>query len=221
MTRTDYVWDENSEPYSSKMGQYKTKMELGFIENALKNYPLNSKVLDVGGGSGRFSRRLINKGFIPTIIDSNEIAIKIAGENGIDAECADFFEYSPMKKFDVILSIEVLSYIENKSLFFEKVHSLLEKDGIFIFTAANPKSWRYLLRNSLKSKFKFHEQYLQSYREQLENNFKIVEIKGFLWQPFSLTSNNVMISFFAKLEKLLFSKLLKQSPWWLFACIKK
>jgi 2-polyprenyl-3-methyl-5-hydroxy-6-metoxy-1,4-benzoquinol methylase len=221
MTRTEYIWDENSEPYSSKMGQYKTKIELGFIENALKNFPLNSKVLDVGGGSGRFSKKLINKGFIPKIIDSNEIAIKIARENGIDAECVDFFEYSSVKNFDVILSIEVLSYIENKSLFFEKVHSLLGKNGMFIFTAANPKSWRYILRNSIKSKFKFHEQYLQSYSELLKNYFEIVEIKGFLWQPFSLTSNNIMISFFAKLEKMFFSKLLKQSPWWLFSCLKK
>ena len=187
----------------------------------MKIFPPASKVLDVGGGSGRFSKKLIKKGICSKIIDFNEVAIKIAQENGIDAECVDFFEFNSITLFDVILLIEVLPYIDNKSLFFEKVHSLLEKDGVFIFTATNPNSWRYLLRKVLKRKTKFYEQPLHNYLVDLTNNFEIIEIKGFLWQPFTLKSDNFLIPFFENLEKLFFSKLLKQSPWWLFACIKK
>jgi 2-polyprenyl-3-methyl-5-hydroxy-6-metoxy-1,4-benzoquinol methylase len=221
MNNEDYVWDEKSRPYSSKMGQYKTAIEFRFIEDHVKNYPRNSKILDIGGGSGRFSIRLIEKGFESKIIDSNEIAVKLARERGLVAECIDFFDLDLSDKYDIILAIELLSYIENKSIFFEKVHSLLEKEGAFIFTAANPDSWRSLLRANLGSKYKFHEQSLKFYLEQLKNHFEIIEVKGFLWQPFSLISDNFFIPHFAKLEKCFFHKFLKQSPWWLFACLKK
>jgi 2-polyprenyl-3-methyl-5-hydroxy-6-metoxy-1,4-benzoquinol methylase len=221
MNNEDYVWDEKGKPYSSKMGQYKTKTEFSFIEDHVKYFPEKSKILDIGGGSGRFSKKLVEKGFVSKIIDSSEIAVKIARERGIDAECIDFFDYDKVQKYNIILSIELLSYIENKSLFFEKVHLLLENDGAFIFTAANPDSWRSLLRGNLSSKYKFHEQSLKLYLDQLKNNFEINEIKGFLWQPFSLTSDNFLIPFFEKIEKYLFHNFLKQSPWWLFACSKK
>ena len=221
MKNTDYIWDQESKPYSSKMGRYKTKIEYEFIENSLKGFSLSSKILDIGGGSGRFSKKLKEKGFVPEIIDTNEIAIKIAQENSLEAKCVNFFEFYSEQKFDAILAIEVLTYIENKSLFCDKVTSLMKTGGVFIFTAANPISWRYLFRKLLQRKSKFHEQPLQSYFDQLGNDYEIIEIVGFMWQPFTLTSNNFMIPFFAQVVKLFFHKLLKQSPWWLFACLKK
>ena len=56
MKNTDYTWDERNKAYSSKMGQYKTKMEFCFIENILKIFPFVSKVLDVGGGRKVFKK---------------------------------------------------------------------------------------------------------------------------------------------------------------------
>ncbi len=77
MKNTDYIWDEESKTYSCKMSIYKTKIELDFIETSLKKFPLTSTVLDVGRGSGRFLKKIIKKGFVPKIIDLEEIAIKI------------------------------------------------------------------------------------------------------------------------------------------------
>jgi len=149
MSETIYNWDEKSIPYSSRMGKYKTDTEYDFILKNIAKYPPTSTILDIGGGSGRFSSKLKNRGYDCLIVDPDENAVSIAKEKGLNAEKNDFLNLT-LHQYDIVLAIEVLLYIENKTLFFDKIIKHLKKDGIFIFTATNPRSWRYLLRNLSK-----------------------------------------------------------------------
>jgi len=115
-----------------------------------------------------------------------------------------------------------LLYVKDKKTFFDKIHELLNPDGIFIFTATNPESWRYILTKlHSKSCKDYYEERLLFYENLIFTGYHMLEIYGFMWQPFKLNSNSICIDFFEKIEMVLLSQYIKQSPWWLFAIRKK
>ena len=139
-----YLWDiENRATYNNRMGKYKTSIESNF----LKKYITHSQtILDIGGGSGRFAIPFYNEGQKITLIDKDEHALSILSKRCPDIQFInnDFIHWEPKIKnsFDIILSIEVLLYINDWKSYFNKVYDLLKDDGVFIFTATNKYSWR-------------------------------------------------------------------------------
>lgn len=138
LKQNSYNWDEEGLPYSSRMGKYKTEVEYKFILKNITNYQLNSKILDIGGGSGRFSSKMKSLGYDCLVIDPDVDAISIAKQKGLKIENIEFHEFSSESKYAIILAIEVLLYIKDKDFFFNKVHQYLKNGGVFIFTATNP-----------------------------------------------------------------------------------
>lgn len=222
-----YYWDiDNTATYNNKMGRYKTKSESDFI-----NHFLNSpkKILDIGGGSGRFAIPLKELGHDVTVIDLNEHAIKLLKSKNPSINCIndDFLAWKTNHRnnYDLVLAIEVLLYVKNWHAFFSKVYNLLSNDGLFIFTATNKNSWRTILqkikdRNQPDYGYSIYS--YETYKKIIrETNFVIEKEIGFLWIPFKINSNSKFVDIFAWIEKKLkFNKFLHQSPWLLFA-VKK
>ena len=216
-----YLWDENNPlGYKNRMGLYKTKRELEFIKSCLPNHKL--EILDIGGGSGRFALPLSQLNHDVTIIDISNDAIELAKQKGLmKSYCINLIDFNG-KKYDVALAIELFLVTEPNEVF-KNSNRLIKKGGILIFVCTNNQSWRYKLRNLRKNKTKNYDNYnLIQYKELLYNNeFEVDKIEGFNWMPFSVNSNNILIPFFEKLEKLfMFKKWLQQSPWFLIACKK-
>jgi 2-polyprenyl-3-methyl-5-hydroxy-6-metoxy-1,4-benzoquinol methylase len=218
----NYLWDiNNPEGYNNKSGHYKTRVEYDFIINHLPKD--RKRILDLGGGSGRFAVPLMVKGFPVTVVDLNEQAIQLCKERLIeDSYCMDFRLFEG-KGFDVVLAIELFLVTTPGEVFKIASNSLNDK-GLFIFVATNKNSWRYRLHNLRKKKtVNLGEYSLNEYRQMLHAfKFSIIDLKGFNWIPFRVNSNNLFIPVFAFIEKVFsLNHWLKQSPWLLFACRKE
>jgi len=220
-----FFWDiENTKAYNNKMGRYKTKYVLNFINKYVKN---SMRILDIGGGSGRFAIPLYERGHDILLIDkSNEAADVLSKRcSGIKYIIDNFenVEFDPRsEKFDLIIIIEVLLYFKDWSKTFGKLYNLLKDDGVIIFTATNKYSWRFLLKQMLKNKQDYTVLSLNEYYKILkQNNFIVDRIEGFLWIPCKLDSNSIFVNIFSFIEKKIYlNSYISQSPWLLFA-IKK
>jgi 2-polyprenyl-3-methyl-5-hydroxy-6-metoxy-1,4-benzoquinol methylase len=221
METLNYLWDVNHPlGYNNRIGVYKTKIELEFIQRYINE---SSKILDVGGGSGRLASSLHFNGSQVTILDINSHAVSIAKKRGLNAHCQSLSEYKSAKLFDVLLSIEMLENINNKNEFFIKVNENLRINGFFVFTILNPKSWRFKIRNLRKGKTNyFYISYEEISKLAVNTGFELIDKKGFMWMPFRVNSNNPLISVFIFIERILkLNNYIFQSPWILIALKKK
>lgn len=216
-----YQWDEkNPKGYFNRSGIYKAEIEYNFIKSHI---PITQKtILDLGGGSGRFALPLIKAGYDVTVVDLDSNAIELCKKKGIaKSYCSDFRNFE-LNGYDIVLAIEAIGIASPKEVL-RIANQKLANDGIFIFVGVNKKSWRYKLHKIRPRKTgNYGEISINEYEKIiLENGFKIIDIKGFNWMPFTVVSNNILIPVFSKIESLLrLYKWLGQSPWLLFACKK-
>jgi SAM-dependent methyltransferase len=221
-----YVWDfQDKNAYNNRSGNYKTEVQLRFILDNLENK--TEKILDIAGGAGRFAIPLLEYSKDITVLDINETAIKILnGRNSrISTICGDFIETEIKKTFSLILCIEALGYFKNWEDYFQKIYSLMDKNGRFIFTYTNPSSWRFFLRN-----VKRHITTTNSYTEMDLKDFKkllakcgleIEVMEGMNWMPLPMRSNSVFVGPLAFTERAFkLNKWYSQSPWLLMS-VKK
>jgi 2-polyprenyl-3-methyl-5-hydroxy-6-metoxy-1,4-benzoquinol methylase len=221
-----YNWDYlDTKSYNNKVGQYKFRREFDFIINNAKNN--FERVLDIAGGSGRFSIPLREYSKKITVIDINQTAIQMLKERdmNINAICGDFIKTEIQGTYSAIICIEALGYFDNLELFFNKINSLLSNDGRFILHYNNPRSWRYLLRKIKHWRSRYYPYHEINIKELIKIlsgcNLEIENMSGMNWIPLPLSSNSRLVSFFEKIEKILrLEKWYSQSPWILMS-IKK
>ena len=223
----EYSWDYlNSKTYNTKVGHYKFKHEYKFImNNGINNF---TDILDIAGGSGRFALPLYNYSKSITVVDINPVALDMLKERNPDINtiCSDFIQSDIQRKFSLVLCIEAIEYFEDWEIFFSKVNEILTKDGMFIFTYANPNSWRYYLRKIKHWKngpTHYNEMSLKSLKLLLKkHNLEIVNMEGFNWLPLPLSSNSKLVLFFEFIETVFkFKYWYSQSPWLLLSISKQ
>ena len=119
------------------------------IKLNLNHYLENSTFLDIGTNIGSIPLSLNNEFIFGIGIDHNETTIKVAQTiqkylsiKKIEFISGDFLDYEFNKTFDVILSLANHSTfdegIKNTELYFNKIYSLLNKNGILIIESHNP-----------------------------------------------------------------------------------
>jgi 2-polyprenyl-3-methyl-5-hydroxy-6-metoxy-1,4-benzoquinol methylase len=102
----------------------KVKLILGLVEG--KN------VLDVGCGSGRLSKTLLNRGFSVEAIDTDCKAVEISKKKGINSFLSDISDWETDEKFDCIILGDVLEHIEDDLSAMKKIHGMLKANGCII-----------------------------------------------------------------------------------------
>jgi 2-polyprenyl-3-methyl-5-hydroxy-6-metoxy-1,4-benzoquinol methylase len=217
-----YLWDiDNEKGYNNKMGRYKTQIEFNFLQEHIKGNKL--KILDVGGGSGRFAIELENRDHYVRLIDPDEEAIKLAKSKGIKNASCMLIEELVEQDFDVIIAIEVLGWIKDVDFFFENVSNKLRKGGTVIFTITNIDSWRYKIKRKIRKGTTYNHLTLNKYRELAQkNDLDFKNVLGFMWLPFKVNSNSFLIPFFILIERLFqLKKYTYQSPWLIVKAQKK
>ncbi len=111
----------------------KAKLILGLVEG--------SKVLDVGCGSGRLSKKLSEKGCSVVAIDTDWKAVEIAKKKGITAFVTGINEWVTDEKFDCIILGDVLEHIEDDESAMRKIRSMLKPHGCIV---VNVPSYQFL-----------------------------------------------------------------------------
>jgi 2-polyprenyl-3-methyl-5-hydroxy-6-metoxy-1,4-benzoquinol methylase len=224
-----YAWDsQNIKTYNNRTGRYKFDVEYKFILAQLGNS--RRKLLDIGGGSGRFALPLSKLIAEVVVVDPNLDALEIL-KSRIFSENIKLYhgtlsDYVEGGDFDLVIIIEVLGMIENITEFFMTIAKITFPEAIVILTVANPKSWRFTLKKIMLLFGRNYYPYNFITIEKLEriitsSNFKILEKKGFNWIPLPLSSDSIFVNLFVQLEKLLgLSKWINQSPWVLIAAQK-
>ena len=218
----NYIWDIKT-GYATKGGQYKTTIENNFI---FKYFPERKhlKILDIGGGSGRFAIPLAKLGYSLTVLDPNKEALDIlcARHKNISLENTTFEEYKTDVCFDFVLMIEVQGNFSDLEKIYQKVKQLTSKRAIMIFTASNKNSIKYKVR-----KYFNHYHYpgikdYKTYKKMLSKaGFEIIAVKGFNWLPTRVNSNSILVTIFAFIERIFkLNRWVNQSPELLF-CVKK
>jgi 2-polyprenyl-3-methyl-5-hydroxy-6-metoxy-1,4-benzoquinol methylase len=134
--------------------EYHDKDPMGdkFIEDSCQYYTYDwvfqqisecQSVLELGYGEGNFTAELINRNFIPTVIDGSDILLneakKLHGDK-INIECCLFEEYNPIQKFDCILATHVLEHVDNPVNLLKKMKGWLNKNGKIVVIVPNKES---------------------------------------------------------------------------------
>lgn len=118
------------------------------VEDALVYVKNKGDVLDIGAGSLRDIKYLLEKGFSVTAIDKDE-AIKSSAQeinsDNLSVLHTDIAEWNfPENKFDLAIAINSLPFLHpnNFKKVFEKITRSLKPGGVFCFTLfGNKDSW--------------------------------------------------------------------------------
>jgi len=102
----------------------KLKLILGLVEGA--------SVLDVGCGSGRLSKTLLDRGYSVVGIDNDWKAVEIAKKKGITAFVSDVNDWKTDEKFDCIILGDVQEHIEDDKSAIRNVHGMLKPTGCIV-----------------------------------------------------------------------------------------
>jgi len=215
-----YLWDIYS-GYATRSGKYKTDLERKFINRFLEERTL--RILDIGGGSGRFAVPLAEIGNLVTVVEPNIEAINISKtrNNSIHYINGTFENYNCDVKFDLILAIEVLGFFSSTEFFIEKAKNLLAVNGLLILSTSNTGSIKYILKQYLYQKEINGYTDLKTYKQIfLKYNLELIDIKGLNWLPFKVNSNSILVPLCKVIINFLFlNYFLKQSPE-LLICVK-
>lgn len=141
------IWPKISRGYHKK-----------FLE-LYKNFSKNTKILDLGCGTGEFINELQKRGCQVWGVDFDKEAIKIAKEhfgleNVFSISFKDFFQKRDLPKFDIICFFEVIEHLDNPLKFIQNVKNLLRSNGKIVLSTPcrermllNLNSWDFPLRH--------------------------------------------------------------------------
>ena len=215
------------------MGAYTTAFEMKAIAAALGDNA-SLRVLDIGGGDGRYSALATELGHAPTLLEYESAPLEIFREREADAPAirASGLEL-PVRDavFDAALTIEVpecvTGYEGNNLRFFAEVNRVLKPGGTFIFTAHNKDSYiarlKSLARNRPDYEVRYYSDNVEDYKRKLNDaSFDVVQCLGYRWVPFTRDSNAALIPMLGWIENALgMRRLSGYSPWLFFVARKR
>ena len=139
-------WSKNAkEDYSDFVNTIKIRND--YVEKICKKFvKKNSKILDVGCGTGDLVIKLSKKGFDSEGVDFASSMIDVAKKDAKKHKISEekfsnksFFEYTPKNKLDLISANGFIEYISEKELeeFINKSYNFLNKEGYLVFESRN------------------------------------------------------------------------------------
>ena len=205
----------------TRMGKYLTRMETNFVFKSID--PSRTRtIMDVGAEAGRFSLLAANDQAMVIGIDLDShslkrLKLKNQPVHIIQADARKV----PLKDevFDAIIMIEVLDYIVELDKALVECYRTLKVNAPLLLSFGN--------KSSLKSKLREFrgKSYTHSYKGVMQclskTGFVVARKMGYSWLPFGRTSENILVPFLARVEKLFALKRIPSlSPWVLVHAVK-
>jgi ubiquinone/menaquinone biosynthesis C-methylase UbiE len=153
---------------------------LSLVDHSLSDYVHQhggQQLLDLGCGTGGYSKVLAEQGHSVQAFDINPEYVKIAQELGVDAKQYDGFTIPlPDNAVDTVFMIEVLEHIENPERILPELHRVARRN--VIITVPNntqkfdaPIAWNHMLEVDHKNFFT-----VDSLKQLLGSKFSSVEV---------------------------------------------
>ena len=175
----------------------------------------NFDILDIGCGGGLISEPMARLGANVTGIDASEKNIKIASLHSKKNKLKiNYLNKSPeqldnQKKYDLILSLEIIEHVENVDTYLKSCEKLLKKNGL-LFTATLNRTLTSYLKAIIGAEYilrwlpigthdwnKFIKP--EELEKQLINlNFRTIDISGLSFNPIISKwkrSNNLSVNY--------------------------
>jgi len=177
--------------------------------------PIESKILDIGCGTGFNLKNLSKNGYSNTIgLDISLLALNFANKKGVNPLVAGNSNHLPFTDsiFDLLLALDMLEHVENDNLTLEEIFRITKTDGkVVFFVPAIPLLWGY--QDEVGHHFR---------RYTRKNLSKKVNKAGFKIQKISYVNSFLFpIIFFARMFFKLFPKSMNKvsesqlSPSWM------
>ncbi len=138
---TKHNWYEENNYYRIRdLGE--TKISRGYHKEFLKKYksfPKNTRILDLGCGSGEFIAELEKMGCDVWGVDFDREGVKLAKkqfglENVYALPFEEFFKKQDLPKFDIVTFFEVIEHLEDPLSFLLNIEGLLKPEGKFVLS---------------------------------------------------------------------------------------
>jgi SAM-dependent methyltransferase len=107
--------------------------------DALAAIPSEARVMVAGGGTGRFARELVRRGWRVELVDASPEAVRRARHHLGDAVPATVGDIShpdtlPGQTYDLVLAVEVVCYATDPSLVMQRLSAALRVGGMLLFS---------------------------------------------------------------------------------------
>jgi len=224
-------WDRVAE--STRWGRYVTEVEKQVVLRGETFATTPRHAVDLGCGSGRWSKILADRGWDMTCIDANRQSLGICQRNVPSAKCIlahtkDRNLPLASSSASLAMCIEVVPLIE-ADWFQSEVHRVLADRGILVGVYINGQSLRGMasrLKNRLVNGQDNYDFYQSCYsdwkRELLQTGFEMLHEESCCWGPFSRDSNSPFVPAFTKMERALqLHRVVAFSPWVVFIAQKR
>ena len=171
------IYDKIAEEYhkKTKLNFYNAELEFPSMLRILKELKLsNKKILDLGCGSGRYTKLLLNKEAKVWAIDPSEKMLEIAQRENKEV----IFKKGTASKipfktnfFDIVISSLVIDHIKYIDKAFREVNRILKNNGIFIFSRNNPITE--IVEKCEGNSYIFNNYFKEGKRKKYFPNFKV------------------------------------------------
>lgn len=155
--RKDY--DAIAEPYSAEFGQVYEDIEV--VDCFLQLLPENSKILDLGGGTGKLTDLFIQKGHDAICYDFSKEMMRKAKEfypniPYVLDDMLNINNHYSNNTFDGIIAFYSLFHIPREDIngLFSNIYNLLKNDGVFCFVVQLGDGEKFIDEPYLKDKGK-------------------------------------------------------------------
>lgn len=138
----NYLESTTKENNLYKEESKKSKLELeSFIKNILKDLPNDSKILEVGSGSGELAKYIDSLGFNITPSDIAKDFLNEIKNKGLDPIKFNILKDKFKDKYMAILCWRVFVHFTNKDTLeaLKRSYSALDNNGLFIFSVIDRK----------------------------------------------------------------------------------
>ena len=166
----------------------KDRKEKFYVIKKIKKFIKNKTLLEAGCGTGRWTTEFLSHVKSIDAYEKNTDLLNLARKN-IKARGSKKVEFinksvtniNTNKKFEVIISIALLHYLNNKeyNLFIENIKKCSLKNTIVIFRESTSFKYDFELynyySNHLKTKYSAHYRSSKQIKDSLGQNFKILE----------------------------------------------
>jgi SAM-dependent methyltransferase len=224
-------WDRIAE--TTSWGRYLTSVEREVILRGEGMATRSGEAIDMGAGTGRWTKLLADRGWKVTCTDVSREALEICQRNVPSAKCLlarpkDEYVPAEANSADLVLCIEVVPLIES-DWFIGEAHRVLNAGGLFIGVYINGRSlrglaWRlkhWLMHGRGSDQF-YNAAYTDWKRRLLGSGFDMVHEESCCWGPFTRGSNSPFVPACAKMERALgLHRVVSWSPWVVFIARKK
>lgn len=130
--------------FRSDYGLFTDRVQQYLLLTYLRKLKNNSKILEVGCGTGRFSLTISNEGYHLTSLDVAEnMLYTLKKKMGKNKDAIDLINANADRlpfsdgKFDACISINVFSHLEHPSLVLAEISRVLKKNGSVLINIPN------------------------------------------------------------------------------------